>query len=96
MDVKAMMCLRNDALREYCIVDDFKQENRAGAYIYDWAQILSELYDSSKEKLAKQIVDLLHAENFELNGIQDTLKDVFTIHQFVREIGNESLKRMDF
>lgn len=92
-NVQASMCPEDDVSQEHCTVDDYKQEELARACIYQCAEVIMELYDSARERNAKQIVGLLHAENHELNFIRETQKDVSPCLLFVCKIGNESLKK---
>lgn len=75
-DVQALLFSENDLSREYRIVAECKQGEHARVCICDWAEAKSKQYDSGRKRHAKQIVDLVRAENFELNGIPETLKDV--------------------
>lgn len=75
-NIQALMFPENDVSQKHCIVDDYKLGEYAKAYIYDWAEVILDLYDSGKERHRKQIVDQLYAENFELNEIREALKDV--------------------
>lgn len=86
----------DDVLPKHCTVDHCKQEEHARASIYDWAMVILELYNSDKERHLKGIVALLHAENFGLNGIQETLNVVRVYRQFVHETGNKYFQEMDF
>lgn len=69
-NVQGSICVEDDVSREHCIEDDCTQEEHARARIYECAKIISELYDSESEMHLKRIVDLLQAENFEVNGMR--------------------------
>lgn len=58
--------------REHSIVDDYMQEEYVRPCVNNWANVILELHDSGKEMHAKQIVKLLHAEIFELDGRPET------------------------
>lgn len=96
ISVPALFCPEDDVWRKYLIIVDYMQEEHARACIYDRAEVISELYDSGRERHAKKIVALLHAETFQLNGIRETLNDVPACIRFVLETGYESLKRNGF
>lgn len=50
--------------QEHLIVEDYKQEEHTKAFIYDRAEVVLELFGSSREKNVRQIIDQLHAKNF--------------------------------
>lgn len=54
------------------------------------------LYASGRGIHAKEIVFLLQAKNFELNGIRDTQNHVSAFIRFVCDRSNESLKTNGF
>lgn len=92
-NVQPLMCAKDDVWPEHRTINDYMQEELARTLIYAWAEVMSELYDSRRKRLEKKIVDLLHAENFELCGILETVKDVFEFIQIVRDTGDENFKK---
>lgn len=78
--------------RDHRLVKDCEQEENARARIYDRAEVLLELHESGRERPAKQIVSLLHAENFRLNGVRETLKDAPARIRFFCEMRNEGVQ----
>lgn len=74
---QALACPADDVWRGNCIVDNCSQEEHAGACICDCSKVISEPYNSGRERHATQIVDRPQAEKFELNGIRKTLMDVY-------------------
>lgn len=52
-NVQTSMCAKADVSREPHIVDEYKQEEHAKAYIRNWAKVIWALYDSGRERLAK-------------------------------------------
>lgn len=75
-NVQGAMCAEEALLREYRIVEDSGQVVKARAWIYDWVEVISKLYNSGSERYVKRVVVLPHAENFGLNGILEKLKNV--------------------
>lgn len=73
-DVQELMCANHFFSQKHQVVDDCMQEEHTRARINDWVGVISELYDSGLVRLANDIIDILHSENFELNGIRETLK----------------------
>lgn len=67
---------KKNLLQTHRIVNDYMQEKHASSCVYDWANVISKLYDSGRERQVNRSVALLLAANFEPNGIQETLKDV--------------------
>lgn len=57
--VQVLMRPKDDASPEYPIVDGYMQEEHAKSCFYDWSEVILDLYDSGRERLAKRIVDLL-------------------------------------
>lgn len=47
--------------------------------------------NAGRESHKKNVLDRLHAKNFELNGTQETLKDISACNRFVCETSNESV-----
>lgn len=92
IDIQVLMCPKDKLSWEPRIVDDYKQEKYTKACIYDWVHVILELYDIGRERYARQIVDLLHTKNIELNKIQVRLKDIFACIRFVGDTSNEQLK----
>lgn len=72
------MCAKYDPSREHRILEDCKPEEHTRSRTYSWAELISELYRSGRERHSKRIVGMIHAENFEQDAIQETLKDVST------------------
>lgn len=81
---------------EHRIGDVYMLEDHTRTSIYEGAEVISKLYANGGERHAKQIGDLLHAENFEVNVILETLKDFSECILFFRETGNESSERIGF
>lgn len=91
-NIQALMRAEDYLLREHLIVNDNMQEDDARVCVYDWAEFISELHDSGRERHMKRIVDQLHAENFDLNEPQGILNDFSARTRFVHDTRNESLK----
>lgn len=72
-NIKGSVCAKDVLLREHCIAQNCKQNKKARACIFDWAEVILELSDSRRKMQAEQIVFLLHAKDFEpKRGVVDT------------------------
>lgn len=92
-NVQDAMCAKADMQREHRIVEDCKLEAHARIWIYVWAEIITEMYVRGRERPAKRMADLLHAENSELNEIRETLKDFSACLLFISETSNGNLQK---
>lgn len=55
---KALIFPNVDVSGAHCSVNHYMLEDHAGAVVYDWVDVVSELYVNGKYRHAKQIVDL--------------------------------------
>lgn len=78
-NVQAFASAEDIESRERRIVDEKISEGRAKASICDLAKVTSEQYNGDRERRAKQIVDLLHADKYELNEIRRHLMTIFHV-----------------
>lgn len=83
--VQGPMCEMDDVSRQHRIVADITQSENARACIYDWVEVIFDLYGSGKAKHAINIVHLPIGKYFELNMIQESLKDLSVCLPFARE-----------
>lgn len=74
--IQGLLCAEDDLLQEHRIVGYYEQEEIASGCIYDWAEIISEPYDSGRKSHPKQNDAILHTVEFRSNVLQETLKDV--------------------
>lgn len=70
------MCVEDGVTREHHFVDGYMQNEHARPCIYDWAEVILELYDSCRVRHVKQIFVLLYAEKFERDGMWGTLQNL--------------------
>lgn len=91
--IQGAMGADDNVSREHFIVESCRQESNEGACIYGLVEIISKVYNSAKERHKKEIVALLHVENFEVNGIREAFKDFPVVIQIVRVKSNDSVKK---
>lgn len=94
--LRGSICGKDDMLQEHHTVHDYVLGEHVRASIHYWAEVKSQLEVSSREMLAKRIVDILHSENFELSGTRKTLRDFSVYFRFLRKRSNESLPKIGF
>lgn len=66
------------------------------AFVLHWAEIISKLPYGGKDNYDKRIVELLHAETFDLKGKRETIKDVYACARFLRKKDIDFLERDGF
>lgn len=89
IDVRALTCPESDVPREHIIVYDYRQDNHAKAYNYDWAVVLPALYNCARERYAKRAVRVQQLKNFAFNRICETLKKASACVRFECDTSNE-------
>lgn len=92
-DVQAPWFPEDDVCQEQLKIDYCKRREHVRACIHELAKVVTKLYNSDKERLAKKVVDLWYAESFQLNWIQVTMKDVHACLLFLRGMSDESFKK---
>lgn len=86
----------DEVTREQRTVEKIKMKSHTRACIYDWAELILALCNSCSERHANRFVDLLGANNFELNGNEKKLNDGTACLLLICETGDESLKQNEF